>query len=397
MRILMVNHHRLWRTWTRAGILAERLAARGHRVTLLVIADHAHWRFRRRNFKGVDLVECPDLTFGRLRSGWDFVCALRRYLWLARENARYDAIHLFETRPATIYPGLAWKRRTNAPLVVDWIDWWGRGGLITVNRPGWYRLLFAGIETYYEEYFRKYANATTVMSLGLAGRAEALGIAPETILHLRNGADLERFRPRDKGEARARLGLPADAFLVGFASMDTFIDLEPLLEGFRRLSASAPAARLLMIGRATPRARGLVRNAGLAERTVFPGFVPEADYPLYLSACDVLAMPFPETNYNLGRWPNKFGDYLASARPVLFNPTGDLAEFASGDPPGIACAFDARAFADGLLALYGDPALRERLGRRARALAEERLDWEKQIDKLERLYLGLARPHRDAS
>lgn len=390
MRILMINHHRTSRSWHRAGIFAERLVARGHRVTLLVVADRAHFRFARRGVNGVDLVECPDLTFGKLRSGWDFVCALRRWRWLVRENARYDVIHLFETRPATIYPGLAWKRKTGAPLVIDWIDWWGRGGLISVNRPWWYRLLFAGVETYYEEHFRRRADATTVMSRGLARRARALGIRLETILQIRNGADLERFVPREKAEARARLGLPGAAFLVGFASMDTFIDLAPFLDGFAFFARQAPGARLVMIGRVTPGARRLARRAGLASRTDFPGFVSEADYPLYLSACDALAMPFPETNYNIGRWPNKFGEYLASARPVLFNPAGDLAEFAEGEPPGIPCAFSASSFADGLARLHADPALAERLGRRARALALERLDWSKEIDKLERLYARLA-------
>ena len=43
----------------------------------------------------------------------------------------------------------------NIPLITDWNDWFGRGGIITVLRPKWYRILFANVETYYEEAYRK--------------------------------------------------------------------------------------------------------------------------------------------------------------------------------------------------------------------------------------------------
>ena len=234
-RILMICHQRLFKAWLRPGILARGLVEKGHRVTMMVVADEARFRFKRSIIDGVDVIETPDLTSGRLRSGWNPVSVWRRTRCVRRLDSDYDLIHLFETRPATIYPGLAVQRRLNVPLFIDWIDWWGRGGLIEINRPAWYRFLFERMETYYEEHFRTRADASTVMCHGLVERAVGLGVARETILHLRNGADHERFRPRAVAEVRAQLGLAPDAFIAGFASLDSFFDLEPVLRGMQHL------------------------------------------------------------------------------------------------------------------------------------------------------------------
>src|SRR5439155_27006393 len=92
-----------------------------------------------------------------------------------------------ESRPATIHPVLGSLRRRPVPLVMDWIDWWAGGGLITEQRPWWYRKIFGGIETWYEEHFRTRADATTVISHGLRDRAVKVGVHAESIFWIPNG------------------------------------------------------------------------------------------------------------------------------------------------------------------------------------------------------------------
>jgi len=390
-KILMISHHRLFKSWLRPGILARGLVQNGHQVTMMVVAENARFHFKRSLIDGVDVIEAPDLTSGRLRSGWDPVSIWRRIRCVRRLDTDYDLIHLFETRPATIYPGLAARRRMKVPMLIDWIDWWGRGGLIEINRPAWYRLLFGGMETYYEEHFRTLADANTVMCHGLVERAVGLGVPRETILHLRNGADHERFCPRPMADVRSQLGLAPDTFIAGFASLDSFYDLEQILRGMKQLLAGGTPARLLLIGKSDAGVRSRVAAMGLAEHTDYSGFAPDDIYPLYLNACDVLLMPFPETNYNIGRWPNKFGEYLASGRPVIFNSVGDLQDFdlPGSEAVGIACEFSAEAFAAAMRQLYESPELADRLGDNARQAALRELNWPHQIGRLEALYTSL--------
>jgi glycosyltransferase involved in cell wall biosynthesis len=386
MRILMINHMRRYRSWHRSGAFARELVKRGHRVTLMVIADHERWRFRETDEDGVRVVECPDLAVGKLRSGWDPVCAWRRARWFSRSRQPYDIVHLFETRPATVLPGLWLARRDRLPVVIDWNDWWGRGGLIEINRPFWYRCLFGGFETFFEEHFRARADATTVISHGLADRAARLGVPRQTITHLRPGVDLARFSGAGDAEFRERLGFRAGDNVVGYSSQDTFFDIEPVLEGIRLARQSGFDLKLLVVGRHD---RAFLRRLAahdLLQATHVAGFVTDQDYPRYLAAADFMAVPFPRTPYNVGRWPNKFGDYLAAGRPIVFNPCGDLRDFAA-DPPGIACAWNGVEFADAFMALAVDRGLRRRLGARARELAQTMFRWDERIDALEAVYV----------
>ena len=300
-----------------------------------------------------------------------------------------DVIHLFETRPATILPGLALRKKLGAPLVIDWIDWWGRGGIIAMRRPWWYKILFSGVETWFEERFRKYADATTVISYGLARRAERLGVPASTIHHIRNGSDLRTFRPRPIESSRERLGLSQEKFIIGYAAQDTFFDLEPVLDGLKINLTSGINAHLVLSGHAPDTLKRSVVQRGLSDHVEFLGYLDWDDYPYFQTACDVLVIPFPETVYNVGRWPGKFGEYLAAGRPVVFNPVGDLEDFAGPDAPGIACGFSPKEFAAAFSHLHDDPSLRQKLGVRAHRLACESMDWERSIEHFEAVYSGV--------
>ena len=385
MRILMINHLRRYRCWHRAGSFALQLDERGHDVTLLVISDKERRRFSESVYRGVRLVECPDLLFGNARSGWDPVCAIRRMLWLARDSRSYDVVHLFETRPATIIPGLWFARATKTPLVIDWNDWWGRGGIISVRRPWWYKLAFGGLETFFEEYFRRFAHATTVISKGLFRRAVSLGIDPDSITHLHPGIDGKRFADAGRNDVRAKLGYRNSDFVLGYSSQDTFYDMAPVFEALKIAHDKAPQIKLLLVGKHSRAIAEAIKQHGLEPVTCLAGFVSDSDYPKYLAAADAFVVPFPETTYNIGRWPNKFGDYLAAGRPIVFNPVGDLAGFAH-NPPGIACSFSAESFAHAFCRLAENRQARNGFRLRAQQLMRDRFNWKNQINLLERVY-----------
>jgi len=143
----------------------------------------------------------------------------------------------------------------------------------------------------------------------------------------------------------------------------------------------------VMSGHAPPRVRRSIARFGLESHAQFLGYLSWDDYPWFLPSCDALACPFPQTVYNLGRWPGKFGEYCAAGRPIVFNPHGDLADFATSDQvPGIACAFDATAFASAFRKLHDSPELCDNLGAIARSRALAEFDWRNVVDRLEHFY-----------
>jgi hypothetical protein len=124
LKILMINHHRLFKS-IRALSIAEYLTKRGHYVTLLVTADKAKFRLSYKMINGVKVIETPDLLWGKLRSGWDIWNMVRKIFYLLTSSEKFNLIHIFETRPSTIFPTLLYLRRNKIPLVIDWVDWWG--------------------------------------------------------------------------------------------------------------------------------------------------------------------------------------------------------------------------------------------------------------------------------
>ncbi len=387
LRILMLNHHRRFKSIFRAQVIAEHLVKRGHSVTLVVISDNNRFVTRKEICRGVEVIETPDLLWGRLRSGWDPYNTIVRTRLLSCLKEDFDLLHIFETRPATIIPALNYLKKKRVPLFIDWIDWWGgKGGLIEVNRPRWYRHTFGRVEEYFEENFRKFADGTTVISTALAERAKRLGVSEDSIMLLRGGVDTDHFRPVPVEKARKMTGIDPGAKVLGFSSLDSHLDLKLLLKAVSIVKGRVPDVKVLMTGAASSAVKKTVSSCGLSESVIFTGFLPFKELPLYLSACDIFLLPFPDMLYNAGRWPNKVTDYLSIGRPVVTNPTGELKDIFVDKRFGLTCEYDAEDFADKITALINDPDTAQRMGAQARKWAVENLQWEKRVLELEGFY-----------
>ena len=378
-RILLLNHNRAWRggTFVRAWQIGRRLARRGHDVTLIAISPSARVSFRQETVDGVRVVESPDFFWGAARTGWDPWDAARRSLMTAR--GRWDVVHAFDSRPVVIAPALVARRR-GAALVMDWADWWGRGGTIEERAPGaGLKTLIRPVETFFEEAFRTHADATTVISSALRDRAAGLGVPPDTILVLPQGSDVEGIVPRAREACREAVTIPSAETLFGYLGTLTRSDADLLWRAMRAARARMPAARFVLIGNpgvAVPRDLDAIET----------GFVDRDRLLVWLGACDVLLLPLRDTLASRARWPSKANDYLAAGRPVAATRVGDLAPMIDAAGAGIVTDPTPDALAAAMLALGTD---RDRWIHRceaARALATGRLAWDTVVDAAERHY-----------
>jgi glycosyltransferase involved in cell wall biosynthesis len=386
MKFLYITHHTRSRSFHRYGNLAYRIAKRGHDVTLMCISDSARIGIRESFANGVRYIEMPDLLPGKLRTGWCPWDTLNRWLWLSK-NFDFDLVHAFETRPATIHPLQLMLRKKKIPLVIDWIDWWGRGGIITTNRPKWYQVIFGPFETFYEEHFRTMADATTVICTALGHRAEGLGVHPDSIFKVPIGADTQNIPFVDPKTHRAAFGFSATDKIALFSAMDAVMDVELVFDAAIKVKAVCPEFKLVMTGNGADGLTERARQKGLADFFVHLGRLPQDKFVNALTCADVFLLPFADKIYNRGRWPCKIGDYLAAGRPVVSNPVGEIRELMQKHEVGILMDFTPEAFAAGILEILNDPAKAQASGEIARKTAETVLAWDGIINELERSYL----------
>ncbi|MFQ3662142.1 MAG: glycosyltransferase family 4 protein [Chloroflexaceae bacterium] len=169
-------------------------------------------------------------------------------------------------------------------------------------------------------------------------------------------------------EARARLGLPAGVMvLASFGHINAWKRVEPTLRALAALRAEGHDARYLLVGSVSPNydLAGLIARSGVGNAVTVTGYVPRADFELYVAAADICVnLRYPtggETSASLLR-------LLGAGRPTLVSAVGAFAEL----PPGVAAQVDpGPAEGDQILAycrlLLARPDLAEAMGAQARA------------------------------
>lgn len=385
MRILMLNHNVAWRgTFFRAYHFGRHLVRRGHQVTLLTTSPHLRTRFREGLSEGVSLIETPNLLWGKVRSGWDLWDALNRILYI--NQRQFDLVHAFDSRPTVILPALFYrKRRRHSKLVLDWADWWGRGGTSSGRPYGSLNRIVSPIETLFEERFRNKADGATVISSPLYRRLLSLGFPPERVLLVPQGSNTDLIRPLDKYESRANLGFSASIPLLGLLGGVFPGDAELLRQAFEIVIHRLPNCRLVAMGNHI-----YVSTLGLrGDSVIETNYLPYDKLNRYLACCDVLLLPLCNTIANNGRWPAKLNDYLSAARPVVTCRVGDMNRLFQEHDIGLLSDDTPHDFAEKILALLDNPSMRERLGLNARRLAEGQLAWENLTARLDAFYKAI--------
>ncbi len=189
------------------------------------------------------------------------------------------------------------------------------------------------------------ASRIVAVSRPLAERAVELGAAPDRVDVVPNGIDREAFRPRDRSQARRALGLSNEARIilyVGHLSREK--GAHDLLRAFQTLGARLPSAELVMVGdgAGTRACRALAETLGVTVR--FVGAQPHETIPLWLAACDVLALP----SWNEGM-PNVVVEALASGRPVVATAVGGIPDVVKGVLGTLVAAHDVNALGNALV------------------------------------------------
>lgn len=192
-------------------------------------------------------------------------------------------------------------------------------------------------------------RAAAVITVCDALRDEVLrmGVDPAKVVSLRNGVDLQLFRPVERDAVRARLGLTGFTLLaVGH--------LVPVKAQALAVAALArlPDVQLLLAGNGPDRAmlEQLARDQGVAQRVRFLGALPQAALRDYYGAADALVLPSEREG-----WANVLLESMACGTPVIASRVWGTPEVVAAPEAGrLMAERSAAGVADAVNALRAD-------------------------------------------
>ena len=208
------------------------------------------------------------------------------------------------------------------------------------------------------------------------------------VLVAHDGIRRERFaHVPEQAAARREIGWPDDTFIVGYVGRLQTMKMDKgvgaLVEALAVL-AGEPVGKcaLALVGGPDEMAeefRARWRELGLDEaRFLYAGQVAPERVPVYLSAFDVCAMPFPwTTHFAYYASPIKLFEYMASKRALVASNLPSIAEVVTdGESALLTPPVDAEALAEAIRRLRDDAGLRDRLAENAYRIVMESYTWE---------------------
>jgi glycosyltransferase involved in cell wall biosynthesis len=313
-------------------------------------------------------------------------------MWgLVKERSRYDVLVVRGTRVLGL-PGVLMARLLRKSIVLqaevngefsgEIYTWGTRAARGIVDR-------MLRVLTRFRNLWLLDADAFVAMSHQIQGECLAAGVPRHKLERIPHGVDTQRFRPADTHERRAlreRLGLPIAGELIVYAGrLLRGKGLDNLLEAFAAVRPEFPTAGVVFVGSGDGQSLSIeaelrAQAAGFHGAVIFTGRVD--DVASHLRAADIAVLPSVFEALGLG-----VVEAAACGVPAIGSRTGGIVDvIVDGETGLLSEPGGAASLAAALRLLLADPALRARLGARARERALARFDVRDSVDRYRCLF-----------
>ena len=342
------------------------------------------WRFARTpSVAGAGLVSQMRMTAKRLTA-------------LAMQTAP-DVIHA-HSPVLNALPSLWVGRRLRLPVVYEMRASWEDAAVdhgMTVEGSLRYRASRA-----LESFALRHADEITTICDGLRRDIAVRGIAAERVTVIPNAVDVSTFRfgVEPDPDLRRSLGLDG-AIVLGFAgSFYGYEGIDLLIEAARRMLPRHPSLHLLLVG-GGPQETALkaqVVSAGMQDRVIFTGRVPQDQVQRYYELIDVLAYPRLSTRLTETVTPLKPLEAMAQGRMFVASDVGGHRELIRHAETGFLFrAGDAAALEAAIEDLLARRDIWPQVRARARRFVEVERTWAASVSRYQDVYgRALSRRHR---
>jgi len=213
------------------------------------------------------------------------------------------------------------------------------------------------------------------------------GCPLEKMVVIPSGIDTDHFAPLAAADYKTRLGVPADAPVVGVVTrLRVRKGVEEFLAAMAQVRRRHPTARAVIVGEVTLDAdlQRLVAEQGLGDHLHVLG--RRADMPEVLSAFDLFVLSSHDEGMS-----NAILEAMAMQQPVVATDVGGTGEVIQEGVTGhLVPPRDVDALAAAIARGLDDPARARAMGVRGRAVVVERFSARAMVRQMEALYTRLS-------
>lgn len=229
-------------------------------------------------------------------------------------------------------------------------------------------------------------DAVVALTQETAREAADFGIPSERIHTLGNGVDPSSFHPRDQTERRrlrTELGLTATGVVISVGRLVDAKNPAAVLDAWARIVRGLPRGwKLAYVGDGPlePLLTENVRAAGLEDSVLIVG--QQANISEWMGASDIYVSASNHEGLS-----NTLLEAMSCGLPVVVTRVSGTQEIVENRGAGLAVDIgDVEALAHAITKLAHDDSLREQLGRRGRAVIEEKYSIEAVVRRHDLLY-----------
>jgi teichuronic acid biosynthesis glycosyltransferase TuaC len=273
--------------------------------------------------------------------GFSFYLALRRLVREIEGEFPIDLVHAHMAYP----DGFAAARLGKA-----------------VGRPTVVTLHGGDVTLYFRSYFGRrlglwaIANADRVITVSHSLRRKVVeedSASADKITVIPNGVDASKFAPMPRVEAQNKLGLSADTPRILYVGAITRSKgLHYLLMAFKTLLArTQKPVELVLVGEGDYEhdAWLVAQRLALADHVLFAGKRPNAEIPLWMNACDVVALPSLSEGFGV-----VLVEAMACGKPVVATACGGPEDIVTSDTGILVPPADEKALAQAMSDALGN-------------------------------------------
>jgi len=263
---------------------------------------------------------------------------------------------------------------------------WGSDVLIDPKHNPIWRIL--------TKYTLARADSITCDGNNLRKALTELGAEPQKIYRVLWGVDTGNFNPEQRSEKiREDLGVSSSPMIISSKNLRLVYDIESLVKSIPLVLKKVPEAEFVIAGSGPQEAelKQLAESLSVSDNVKFIGSIPSDEYPKYLASADIYVC----TSLSDGGLAISTKEAMSCELPVVITNLEVNAEWIQNGENGfLVPPKDPKTLAEKILHLSEHEDVRMRFGKAGRKLVKERFEYNKEMQKVEKLYRQLIRTHK---